>query len=298
MARRVTPAQFQAEVRRAQQRQRDAVRRYNQEVDKYNQAARRHNANVKQAINEYNREVRAYNQRVRTHRERLRRELARTQSARRPSSTTTTYVTYRQSVSTLVDRWNGIDASADTTSTSAALLDLAERETANSVAALNELDTNSDDASARLTETAITDELVDLGGDLDQRWRGALFALHESNPDAARHFCTSAREVITAVLAAGVSDDDIAAALPDAARTQHGTITRRDRIRFFLHRRGEASPGLVDFVDADVENVVDLFGAFNDGTHGHAGRFTMSQLAALKARVEDAILFLHRIVVA
>lgn len=296
MARRLTPAQFQAELRRAQQRRREAVNRYNRAVNQYNQAARRHNAQVKQAVDEYNREVRAHNQRVRTNRERLRRELSKLQFAQRQRSTTTTHVTYRQSVSTLVDRWNVIDASADTSSMDGVLVDLAERETANSVAALNELDTDADAASARLTETAIKDELAELGGDLDQRWRGALFSLHESNPDAARHFCTSAREVITAVLAGNVTDDEIAAVFPNAARTQQGTITRRERIRFFLHRRGETSTDMVDFVDADVDNVIDLFGAFNDGTHGHAGRFTMPQLAALKTRVEDAILFLHRIV--
>jgi len=296
MARRLTPAQFQAEVRRAQQRRRDAVNRYNRAVNQYNQAARRHNAQVKQAVNEYNREVRAHNQRVRTNRARLRSELARLQSAQRRRSTTTTYITYRQSVSTLVDRWNVIDASADTSSMDGVLVDLAERETANSVAALNELDANAGDASARLTDTAINDELTELGGDLDQRWRGALFALHESNPDAARHFCTSAREVINAVLAANVTDDEIAAVFPGATRTPQGTITRRERIRFFLHRRGKASTDMVDFVDADIDNVIDLFGAFNDGTHGHAGRFTMPQLAALKTRVEGAILFLHRIV--
>lgn len=288
MARRVTPSQFRAEVRRLEQRQRAAINRYNQEV-------RRRNAKAKRAVDDYNREVRAHNQRVRTNRERLRRELTRAQAAQRRSNTSAT-TTYRRSVSTLVERWDAIDATADASSMDGALVDLAERETANSVAALNELDGSADDPVSRLTDTAIADELVQLGGDLDQRWRGALFALHEANPDAARHFCTSAREIITAVLKSDVTDDDIAAVFPDAERTPQGTITRRERIRYLMHRRGETNTDMIDFVDSDVDNVIDLFQAFNDGTHGHAGRFTMSQLAALKRRVEDAILFLHRIV--
>jgi hypothetical protein len=295
MARRVTPAQFQAEVRRAQQRQRAAVNKYNQAVNQYNQEARRHNTGVRKAVNDYNREVRAHNQRVRTNRERLRRELSKLQTAQRRQSTTTTHVTYRRSVSTLVDRWNVIDVE-DGRVTDPGLIDLAERETANSVAVLNELDSDSGATTARLNETSITTELDELGGDLGQRWRGALFSLHAANPDAARHFCTSAREVITAVLAGGVLDDEIAAVFPEAARTEQGRITRRERIRFFLHRRGETDASLIDFVDSDVDNVIDLFGTFNDGTHGQAGRFTMLQLAALKTRVEDAILFLHRII--
>lgn len=293
MARRVTPSQFRAEVRRLEQRQRNAVAKANRAINQYNQAARRHNAGVKRAVDDYNREVRAHNQRVRTNRARLRSELARAEAAQRRSTPTAT--TYRRSVSTLVERWDVIDAAADASSMDGALVDLAERETANSVAALNELDGSADYPASRLTDTAIADELVQLGGDLDQRWRGALFSLHESNPDAARHFCTSAREIITAVLRSDVTDDDIAAVFPDAARTPQGTITRRERIRYLLHRRGETSSDMVDFVDSDVENVIDLFKEFNDGTHGNAGRFTMSQLAALKRRVEDAILFLHRI---
>jgi hypothetical protein len=49
-------------------------------------------------------------------------------------------------------------------------------------------------------------------------------------------------------------------------------------------------------VDDDLENVIELFRDFNDGTHGSAGRFDLPQLAAIKKRVEDAILFLHRVV--
>jgi hypothetical protein len=52
----------------------------------------------------------------------------------------------------------------------------------------------------------------------------------------------------------------------------------------------------MDFVDADINNVMDLFGDFNPATHGEAGRYDLVQLAAIKSRVEGAIQFLHRIV--
>lgn len=51
-----------------------------------------------------------------------------------------------------------------------------------------------------------------------------------------------------------------------------------------------------DLVDSDVNNVLDLFGALNKGTHGHAGCFTITQLNAIRIRVESAIGFIHALV--
>lgn len=42
-----------------------------------------------------------------------------------------------------------------------------------------------------------------------------------------------------------------------------------------------------------MNNVLGLFREFNNGTHGHAGRFTITQLSALRTRVESAIGFIH-----
>lgn len=85
----------------------------------------------------------------------------------------------------------------------------------------------------------------------------------------------------------------VLAAYPDAPRTPEGWPTRRTRIRYCLARRGRDSESLAEFVDADIQNVVDLFQVFNDGTHGAAGRFDLSELLAVKNRVEQAIRFLY-----
>ncbi len=42
-----------------------------------------------------------------------------------------------------------------------------------------------------------------------------------------------------------------------------------------------------------MNNVLALFRDFNDGTHGHAGRFTVTHLIAIRMRVESAITFIH-----
>lgn len=49
------------------------------------------------------------------------------------------------------------------------------------------------------------------------------------------------------------------------------------------------------FVDDDINEVVELIKEVNDGTHGSAGRYDVTQLSVIKQRVEDTIKFLFRI---
>ena len=57
-----------------------------------------------------------------------------------------------------------------------------------------------------------------------------------------------------------------------------------------------ALDALEDFVEQDMENIVQLFEVFNTGTHGSAGTFDMPQLLAIRKRVEDGIMFLTEII--
>lgn len=179
------------------------------------------------------------------------------------------------------------------------LLDLAERETANSAEVLNHLleeTSRSLQDSDGLKATSLTQELVDISPELDQRLRGALFALDPQNPDAARHFCTSSREILGRVLETEAPDDEVLSLIPDAQRTERGNPTRRAKVRFFLLRKGFADEDLEEFIEEDLANVVSLFDVLNEGAHGSAGRFTLNQLVAVKRRVEDAIKFLYQII--
>jgi hypothetical protein len=275
-------------MQQLQSRQRQAISRYNQAVRKVNQT-----------IDTYNREARAHNARVRANRQRLAQALARLQS--RPQ-VVTTYVTFRASVETLHRSYVALDREADSRQTGELeneLLDLSERENTNSIELMDALVADQAPLGAgedlsRLRETRIGDELLALSDDLDSRWRGALFSLHPENPDASRHYCTSAREIFTKILDERAPDALVVQDIPNC-QLHEGRPTRRAKIHFALRRKGLVTEPLEHFVDQDVSNILQLFGMFNHGTHGSSGRYAFEQLRAIKTRVEDGIVYLSRI---
>ncbi|MET0628214.1 MAG: hypothetical protein ABW033_07145 [Acidimicrobiia bacterium] len=295
----MTPAQYNAWVRQENTKRKRAIDAYNAEV-------RRVNAHNKRVVDDHNRKAEAhnkrvvadYNRRVRAHNDRLRREIAKLNS-----TASTRHATYRRSVTTLRESFDHLEVAADRAGWRGAddLFELSESETANSVAALNSLlsdpaaDPVEDAQIAELRSTAIVGELDAFSRDLDARWRGALFALHPENPDASRHFCTSARELLSSLLEAVAPDTEVLATDPNCDRTPQGSISRRARIRHCLNRRGGYDSALEEFVEADLDNVLSLFAEFNSGTHGTAGRFDLTGLSAIKMRVEGAIQFVSRI---
>ncbi len=290
MARRTSISQFQNQLRNFQ---RDIERQQRQAIDRYKERVRRAN----QSIDTYNREVRAHNARVRANRQRLQSALARLAS--QPPSTTR-YVVFRSSVEAVNTAYVRFEqqVQANPDSRYGQLLDLSEREAANSVGVMNALLGSEPLAEEQATgpeDEELIAELGKISPDLRDRWRGAVFALNPTNPDAARHFCTSAREIITHILETKAPDAQVFAALPNCDRTDRGNPTRRARVRFFLHRKGLLEDTLEEFVERDLENIVDLFDAFNAGTHGPAGRFQFAQLAVIRKRVEDGVFFLSRL---
>jgi hypothetical protein len=307
MAKRISSSQMQAAIRRAQAKQKEAVRKANQAIDDYNRKARVHNAKVKRAVNEYNRAVDSYNRDVRTHNARRRQAINRYNQAvreynRNPSRIrTTTRTTHIQSVQVLQEAFSRLEAST-ASSSHPDLFDLSEREAANSAEAISVLfkpadqdEIEADVEADVLRTTTITNELVAFSTDLDRRWKGALFALHRDNPDSARHFCTSARETVSDLLLLAAPDSVVKKANPNYLKTPDGDVSRRARIHYCLASHGNAPDELVDFVEADIDNVIALFDDFNSGTHGESGRFPLPELAALKVRVEDAIKFVYRL---
>jgi len=178
------------------------------------------------------------------------------------------------------------------------LFSLFEAETANSVRAASIISggasADSDEISA-LRSTQLTTELRAFSPELEKRWKGALYALSPENPDAARHFCTSARECLVKALDTIAPDDVVRRELQSFTLTDDGRMTRRSKLKFLLVRRGMLDDVVEEFVNEDVEDILKLFQLFNDGAHGDAGRFNLNELAVVKARAESGILFLHEL---
>ncbi|MCH8744231.1 MAG: hypothetical protein IIB31_01135 [Chloroflexi bacterium] len=83
--------------------------------------------------------------------------------------------------------------------------------------------------------------------------------------------------------------------IPDCPKTQQGTPTRRAKIQFLLQRSELTTVDIGEFVDEDIQNILELFDVLNSATHGEAGLYDWSTLVTIKRRVEDGLIFLARI---
>lgn len=276
---------------------RQAANRLKSAVRKLQADVRRHNQQVRTAVNKCNQAVRNYNFRVRANQQRLRSELARlsrTTTSRRVIKVRVSTQTLHQSFVRLERHADSIDLG----STYDHMVDLSEREMANSVAVANVLEGEQPTEEVDgLENDALGAELKRISPDLDRRWRGAVFSLNPSNPDASRHFCASAREIFTQILEFKASDQDVVAWAPDCERTDQGTPSRRAKIRYMLHQKNLLDDPLEDFIGEDMDDIVGLFRSLNKGTHGDADVFDARQLHAIRKRVEDGILFLTKLAI-
>ena len=290
MVRRITLSQARSKLRQLESQQRRAIQ-------KHNQAARQVNRKVKQAVDTFKRDVRAHNARVRQNRQRVRNALSALQRAPIVQS----YAVIRTSALSLNAAYSTLErqvAFDETDPRYRLMRELPQQETANSLAVTGALLGEASEKLERpasLQETIITDELAEISPDLHKRWLGALYALNPQNPDATRHFCTSAREIFAYIFDIKAPDNAVFSALPSCDTTPDGTPTRRSKIYFFLQNQSLESETLQTFVDQDIDNVIELFSIFNSGTHGPAGRLEHEHLLLLKKRVEDALIFLIEI---
>ena len=286
--RRISTSQLRSAIRKVQSKRRQAIQNSNSETRRRNNQVRQNNASRKRAVDAYKREVRAYKTRVRANRARL--ESALKRRARQP--VTVRYTVLHQSALSLANAYDRLD----NTRADPFLSDLAEQETANSVALLNSLGDGIQADGAIVNSPIATEiELAHISPELDKRWHGAVYALSPENPDAARHFCVSAREILTRILSIEAPNTDVFYRYPDCETTEGGTPTRRSRIRYCLDRRSRSNHALESFVEGDIKDIMLLFDELNSGTHGPAGTFSLPQLTGIRTRARDAIRFMCEI---
>jgi len=192
MAKHFNASQFRSQLRRIENQMNREIRKYNTEVNR--------------AISKYNSAVREYNSSVRRNRQIVSRELSKLQSQ------TTTRNSYTISLSAMQRHYSQVGAiyseGAEVTPAQERILDLIEQEQANSIITANVIENNI--APEENTEDVeIGNKLSAVSQDLLHRWQGAVFALNPQNPDAARHFCTSTRELFTDFIELKAPDKDV-----------------------------------------------------------------------------------------
>lgn len=298
MVRRVTISQHNSMVRQANQKRAQAVRKYNQEVRTHNQKVKRVQDEQKRQIRKYNQEVSTHNSKVRANRQKIKTELSRLQSKLNSSS----FPTFRISVNSLNDAYSHLERGVtddQIVQNETLVSELPAQENANNLAVMNALlgsELDQESSEDQLTTNKIINELSSISPDLDSRWRGALFSLKPQNPDAGRHFCTSAREIFVEIFKIKAPDGEVLIKFPDCGINHENKPTRRAKIHFLLSKKGLFNEGLEDFIEKDIANILELFSIFNEGTHGSAGQFELQKLIAIKKRVEDGIIFLSNLV--
>lgn len=262
------------------------------------QAQRKAERDMKSEINkatrkfesEMNRELRKYNTKVQRNRNTIARELSRLQSH------TTVKSAYAISLSAMHQYYTDIDSiygNCVVTPQQEHILDLVEQEQVNSLITANAIQ-NDQILDENIEDVEIGNKLLNVSEDLNNRWRGAVFAMSPQNPDAARHFCTSAREIFTEFIELKAPDSNVFAFNPNCERTDRGNATRREKIKYMM-RNVDVHSSIIDFAEADITNILELFHVLSDGTHGAAGRYEFQKLVQVKKRVEQGINFLCEI---
>lgn len=278
MVRKISTSQLRSQLRRLESKQRTAINNYNR------------------AIKNYNTQVRKINNELRRNQQKIKSELSKLNSGLRITTTYSTSVrTLNVSYQRVTDNYEVLE---DTNSKQEQLYDLIEQENANNLVVANTLNNPNDTAEIEgsLNDSMIGDKLKILSPDLNDRWNGALYSLNPKNPDATRHFCTSSREIFTDIFDNYAHDEEVFNMFPNCDKTERGNATRRWKIKYFLNKKGIELKGADEFIDNDIDNILELYHILSDGTHGYAGRYTFIQLKAIKKRVEDGILFLCNIV--
>lgn len=283
MARTFNMSQFKSQIRQAQHKaerqlkqiQRDTERKMKNEINK--------------AVNQYNRDVRRNQQKIQS-------------ELRKLNSSNKIRTTYNISVKALNNSYNTVVENYDEVNSTVKekeFFNYIESENANSLSVANAIENPelAENINVELQDNAIGDKLKSLSSDLNNRWIGALYSLNPNNPDATRHFCTSTREIFTDIFEKYALDKDVFAVFPNCDKTDRGNATRRSKIKYFLYKKGIDLTNADEFIDNDIDNILELYHTLSDGTHGEAGRYSMIQLKLIKKRVEDGINFLCEIVV-
>lgn len=284
MAKSFNTSQFRSQMNRLQQQAKRAENDINRAVNKYNREMR-------SAVNKYNASVRQYNSNVRRNKQIISNELRKLNSS---PSVSTSYTISSRNMRTYYDEINAFYYEGiEVTPKQNHILDLVEQEQASSLVTENYIESDSI-PEEQPEDIEIGNKLAKVSDDLYNRWKGAVYSLNPNNPDAARHFCTSTREIFTEFIELKAPDRAVFEYNPNCQKTDRGNATRKEKIGYMM-RHLDMDSSVVKFADEDITNILELFHVLSDGTHGKAGRYEYNKLVQVKKRVEKGINFLCEI---
>ncbi len=262
--------------------------KFRSQINKIQREAKRAENQFKQSFNNYNRAVRHYNTNIRNARNKIQRELNRMQS------TYTIKTNYSISTRVVHDLYMKVNNSYNNGNIDENIFNDIENEDANNLelgnVVLNNYEVEHSDIN--LDESNISEKLIKISTDLENRWKGALFSLNPNNPEAARHFCTSTREILKVLIDDGIKDKEVITTNPECERTNNGTPTRKEKIKYAMNKKGISNELIIEFTNNNIENTVSLINELSNGTHGYANKYSLNQLKTFKKRFEDSINFI------
>lgn len=288
VAKHYSSAQLKSQMRQAQRKAERQIRHEQHKAEQKMKTELKHA--VRRFENDVNREIRKYNAENRRNQQIIVREL---EKLNKQSTVLNTYTFSLNEMQKYYSTVENIYNERDVTSEQEYMLDLLAQELANGLITANSIgnetspDLDTEDAKIGL-------KLAQVSSDLNSRWEGAVYALNPDNPDAARHFCTSTREIFAEFLEIKAPDEAVFEYNPGCERTKRGNATRREKIKYMM-RNLNMDESVVSFADADIKNILELNQLLSGGTHGPAGKFTFEQLLRVKKRVEQGINFLCEI---
>jgi hypothetical protein len=132
--------------------------------------------------------------------------------------------------------------------------------------------------------------LTGLKPDLMNLYHGALETLNSANPDRIRHYTTSLRELFTHVLHQLAPDNQIKNWTNDTSFYDKGKPTRKARLSYIARKFDNNK--FKKFVECDIKATIEFIDLFNEGTHSMVSSTSESQLAIMKAKMEDTLVYL------
>lgn len=124
-------------------------------------------------------------------------------------------------------------------------------------------------------------------------WKGAVETLNSKNPDKARQFITSIRELFTHLFQKLASDKDIKEWTEDPTLFYQGRPKRMTRLLYILRNINDKL--FADFIKKDIETTISLIDLFQKGTHSISCGFSEYQLIAIKSKSESTLKYLLEI---